>query len=167
MVEDRHYLADPEGICLLPGAAGAIRRLNSARIPAILVTNQSGIGRGYFGEREYAAVHTRLVAQLAERGARLDAAYHCPDPPGAGSCRKPGTAMFQRAAREHGLATRGSFYVGDRLRDVIPAAELGGTALLVRSPASELEEAATLGWITVVDTLAEAVDRILATRATN
>lgn len=167
IIHDRHYLGDPDGVELLPGAAAAIGRLNAAGLPAILVTNQSGIGRGLFSETEYSAVHRRLVEQLEGGGARLDAAYHCPDPPGSAGelgCRKPGAEMFLRAWREHGVDLARSFYVGDRLRDLLPGKRLGGTAILVRSPESELEEAAALPWLRQVDSLAEAVDSILGGR---
>jgi histidinol-phosphate phosphatase family protein len=164
LIHDANYLGDPEGVRLLPGAAAAVRRLNEAGVPVLLVTNQSGIGRGYFSEEAYLAVHHRLVKLLAAEGARLDAAYHCPDPPSevaSGGCRKPGTEMFLRAARDHAVDVSRSFYVGDRLRDVAPAERLGGTAILVRSPQSEIEEAHALGFVTVVESLEDAAGWIL------
>lgn len=164
LIHDAHYLAEPESVRLLPGAAAAVRRLNEAGLPVLLITNQSGIGRGYFSEDTYREVHGRLVELLAAEGARLDAAYHCPDPPsqvGSGGCRKPRLEMFLRAARDHAVDPARSFYVGDRLRDVLPAGRLGGTAILVRSPQSEVEEARALGFVTVVDSLAQAVDRVI------
>ncbi len=165
LIHDAHYLADPEGVCLLPGAAAAVRRLNEADLPVVLITNQSGIGRGYFSEQAYLAVHQRLVQLLAAQGARLEGAYHCPDSPdgsGSSGCRKPGAEMFLRAAREHNLDPAASFYVGDRLRDVLPAQQLGGTAILVRSPQSELKEARRLGFITLTDSLEKAAELIIA-----
>lgn len=166
---DRHYLADPAGVDLLPGAAAALARLNAAGVPAVLVTNQSGIGRGYFTEAQYQAVHARLIEVLAAGGARLDAEYHCgepPDPEPGFGCRKPGGAMFEQAAREHGYDLSTSWYVGDRLRDVIPARTLGGRAVIVRSPETETEEAEALDWITVVDRFDEAVDLVFGAGAT-
>jgi histidinol phosphatase-like enzyme len=109
-------------------------------------------------------VHQRLVELLAREGARLDGAYHCPDAPspdGLHGCRKPGVEMFLRAAREHHVDLSSSFYIGDRLRDVIPAARLGGTAILVRSPQSEIEEAHALSFITVVNSADEAIAVVL------
>jgi histidinol-phosphate phosphatase family protein len=126
LIHDRHYLADPAGVELLPGAAQAVARLNAAGYFVVLVTNQSGIGRGYFGEAEYQAVHRRLVDLLAADGARLDADYHCPlapDDPDPEQMRKPGAGMFLR---------------GDRLRDVAPAARLGARAILVRSEQTDV-----------------------------
>ena len=164
LIVDRHYLADPAGVELLPGAARAVARLHAAGFFVALVTNQSGIGRGMFTEDQYAAVHARLVELLAAEGARLDAEYHCPlgpDEPDPHQCRKPRTGMYRRAAREHGLDLARSFYVGDRLRDVIMTQTLGGRSIFVRSPESELEEALALPFITVVDSLADAAEIVV------
>lgn len=162
LIEDRDYLADPEGVRLLPGAADAVARLNAAAVPVLLVTNQSGIGRGFFGEREYASVHRRLEELLWLAGARLDGAYHCPDAPDGpqSGCRKPAPGMFLRAAEEFGIDLAASWYVGDRVRDIVPARELGGTGILVRSRQSELE-AAHSGGFEIVASLAAAVERVL------
>jgi D-glycero-D-manno-heptose 1,7-bisphosphate phosphatase len=164
LIHDRHYLSDPAGVELLPGAGEALARLNRAGLFVVLVTNQSGIGRGYFGDDDYRAVHRRLVELLAADGARLDADYHCPlapDAPDPGAMRKPGAGMFLRAAREHGLDLAASWLVGDRVRDVAPARELGGRAVLVRGPQTELDALSALGSIPIVDSLAEAVDLIV------
>ena len=165
LIHDRHYLSDPAGVELLPGAGEAVARLNRAGLFVVLVTNQSGIGRGRFGEDEYRAVHARLVGLLAERGARLDADYHCPlapDAPDPEAMRKPGAGMFLRAAREHGLDPAASWYVGDRARDVAPARALGGRAVLVRGAQTEADAAGADGSVAAVDSLAEAVDLILS-----
>jgi len=164
LIHDRHYLADPAGVELLPGAGDAVARLNRAGLFVVLVTNQSGIGRGLYGEDEYRAVHRRLVELLAAEGARLDADYHCPltpDAPDPGALRKPGAGMFRQAAREYGLELAASWFVGDRARDVAPARELGGRAVLVRGPQTEADAAGTDGAVAVVDSLAEAVDLVL------
>jgi D-glycero-D-manno-heptose 1,7-bisphosphate phosphatase len=167
LIVDRHYLDDPDGVTLLPGAAAAVARLNRAGIAAVLVTNQSGIGRGRFTEERYRAVHARLVELLAAEGARLDGEYHSPLAPGdpdPEGVRKPRPGMYLRAAAEGGYDLARSFYVGDRLRDVIPAARLGGVAILVRSAQSEIDEAEALPFITVVESVAEAVEVIVGRR---
>ena len=128
IIVDRHYLGDPAGVELLPRGGEAVARLNAAGHPTFLVTNQSGIGRGYFTEEQYAAVHARLEELLGQHGGRLD----------------------------------GAWFVGDRLRDVIPAATVGGHAVLVLSPESEREEALALPFIRVVPSLWDAVEVILA-----
>ena len=160
LIIDRHYLAAPEGVELLPGAGEAVARLNAAGHPVFLVTNQSGIGRGYFTEAEYRAVHARLEELLAAQGARLDGAYHCPlapDDPDPEELRKPGCGMFLRAARDHGLDLAHAIYIGDRVRDVAAAERMGGTAFLVRGPQSE----SAPPFATAVDSVAEAVELVL------
>ena len=168
VIEDRHYLADPDGVRLLPGAGAAIARLNRAGIPVILVTNQSGIGRGYFDGSAFAAVQDRLRELLALDEARLDAVYHCPHRPDELSpcdCRKPSTGLFLRAAVEHSLSLRDSFFIGDRPRDVQPALELGGNGILVgtaRSPEDQQPDSSDL--FPRVASLSEAVALVLASR---
>jgi D-glycero-D-manno-heptose 1,7-bisphosphate phosphatase len=129
IIRDTHYLRDPDQVALLPGAADAIRRLNEASVPVIVVTNQSGIARGLLTEQDYERVRMRLDKLLAAEGARIDATYHCPHHPdfsGPCECRKPGLELFRKAATEHAIDLSRSFYVGDKARDVDPATALGG-----------------------------------------
>ena len=132
VTEERGYAASAEAIALLPGVGAAIARLNAAGIAAIVVTNQSGIGRGYFDEAALAAQHDRLRELLAAEGARLDGLYHCPHLPTAGcDCRKPATGMLARAAAELGLDLTRSWMVGDRVADVECGARGAAGGLLV------------------------------------
>jgi D-glycero-D-manno-heptose 1,7-bisphosphate phosphatase len=165
VVVDRHYLGDPAGVELVPGAAAAVRRLNRAGLPVLLVTNQSGIGRGYFTIADFERVQARLHSLLGEEGARIDATYHCPHAPGPGAgceCRKPAPGLFHRAAREHDVDLARSFFVGDRLRDVLPALATGGTGILVGAAPHAADGGALPPGIARVATLPAAVDRILA-----
>lgn len=147
LIRDVNFIGRPEQVALVAGAAGAVRRLNDAGIPAIVVTNQSGIARGYFSETDYERVRARLESLLAADGARVDATYVCPHYPeisGPCECRKPGTLLYRRAAADHDLDLGTSWYVGDKLRDVLPAQTLGGRGILVPSdqtPMAELERA--------------------------
>ncbi|CAN5826414.1 HAD family hydrolase [soil metagenome] len=166
VIVDRHYLGDPAGVELLPGAADAISRLNRAGLNAILVTNQSGIGRGYFSESDFSSVQQRLVQLLADADAYLDGAYHCPHSPDqspACECRKPKPGLFLTAAAEHYVDLRRSFLVGDRDRDVAPARELGATGILIDSVAPLQDAAAASLTAATVPSLAAAVDLILRT----
>jgi histidinol-phosphate phosphatase family protein len=134
LIQERHYLGDPRGVELLPGAIEAIKRLNGAGVPVVIVTNQSGIGRGYFSEANYHAVQRRLVQLLAAGGAWVDAVYHCPHAPDHTppcTCRKPRPGLFERAAEDLVLDLSRSVYVGDRLRDVEPGIDCGGTGILI------------------------------------
>jgi len=139
LIEDRHYLASPDGVVLLPGAAEAVRRLNGRGIAAVVITNQSGIAQGMLSEAQYQATRRRLEELLSVEGAHLDAQFHCPHHPdvtGACSCRKPATRLFEQAAAELGLDLTSSLFVGDKWRDVAPALTLGGRGVLVPSNAT-------------------------------
>lgn len=165
MIEDRHYLGDPAGVVLIDGAAAAVRRLNAAGVAVVVVTNQSGIARGLLTEADYEHVAARVVELFAAKGAAIDASYHCPHHPdmtGACDCRKPGTALYRRAAEELGLDPARSLFVGDRWRDVAPALAFGGYGVLVAtddtSPADTLRASDQARMAT---TLGAAVDRFL------
>jgi D-glycero-D-manno-heptose 1,7-bisphosphate phosphatase len=125
---------------LLPGTAVAIRRLNEAALPVIVVTNQSGVARGYFPEHLVHDVHERMKAELLEAGARLDGVYYCPHVSSDKcECRKPKTGMLEQAARELGLDLEKSFVVGDRQSDVELAHCAGARSVLVRTGFGEGE----------------------------
>lgn len=124
------YVTSPEAIRLLPGAAEAIRLMNEHPAKVVVVTNQRGIALGRMSEADLIAVHERLEAELARSGAHLDAILHCPHHEGACNCRKPGTALFERAAREiDGVELEGAAMVGDTARDVEAGNRLGLTTV--------------------------------------
>ena len=135
IIRDTEYLRDPDQVELLPGAAEAIKRLNDAGWPVIVVTNQSGIARGLLTEQDYERVRMRVDRLIADQaGARIDATYHCPHHPdfsGACECRKPGVKLYRDAAKDHDLDTKASWYVGDRIRDVSPGDQFGGQSVLL------------------------------------
>ena len=166
-MRDASYVRDPNDVELLPGAADAIRRLNDAGVPVIVVTNQSGIGRGSLTLSDYALVSARLSEQLAADGAHIDATYMCPHHPeidGPCDCRKPGVALYRQAIAEHHLDPAASLFVGDRMRDVGPASVLGGLGILLdakSTPAADLLRARGNA-IVIVPSLGEAVDKFLA-----
>lgn len=165
IIEDTHFISRPDDVRVLPGAAAAIARLNASAIPVVVVTNQSGIGRGYFGPEEYEKVNERIAGELAAAGARLDAVYHCPHAPNGDDpcpCRKPGTALFAEALEKFGVPGNRAAFVGDKVRDVSPALPFGGTGYLLVTPATTAED---VEWAEreaqTVASLAEAVDRML------
>ena len=124
---------------LLPGVARAIRSLNEAGLPVVVVTNQSGLARGYFPESLLDQVHAELHRLLAEEGAHLDGLYICPHHPEAREerfrldcdCRKPRPGLLERAAAELGLDLGRSYMVGDRWSDLRCGAAVGATTVLV------------------------------------
>lgn len=164
LIEDPGYLADPDGVRLLPGVAPAVARLNRAGLIVVVVTNQSGIARGLLTEAQYLAIERRVDELLAAEGARIDAHFHCPHHPdvsGACDCRKPGLLLYRRAAERFGIDLRASWWVGDRLRDVRPAAAFGGRGLLVLTGREEQEIGRADGFGVAPD-LAAAADAVLA-----
>jgi D-glycero-D-manno-heptose 1,7-bisphosphate phosphatase len=114
----------------LPGALKGLRLLAEAGRPVVIVTNQRGIARGHMSEADLADIHARMSAAVAEAGGRIDAIYHCPHEGGC-ECRKPGTALFERAARDLDLDLEASAVVGDRAHDMDAAARIGALRVLV------------------------------------
>lgn len=135
---DRHYLSNPNGLELIPTVAEGIKRLNDAGIPVMVITNQSGVGRGLFDEDQLKAIHQRMEAILAEHGARVDDIYYCPHMPGSGcGCRKPAPGMLLKASDEHGIDLRHSFVIGDRMMDIEMAHKVGAKGILVPEPGNQ------------------------------
>lgn len=162
---DTGYVSDAGSVRLLDGVAPAILRLNRRDVPVVVVTNQSGIARGFVTPAQYDAVRARIDELLAAEGARVSATYSCPHHPeftGHCECRKPGTLLFRQAAEELGLDLRRSYYIGDKLRDVSPARALGGFGILVPSVHTPPEDlAAAQSDFMVARSLDEAVDRVI------
>lgn len=141
LMEDRGYVARPDDVHLLPGTGAALRRLRQANYLLIVVTNQSGIGRGMFDEVALQDVHLRLTMLLAAEGVALDAIYHCPHVPDAHcTCRKPLPGLLHRAMSRHRIDRATSFMVGDKLSDIAAgkAAGLGRTYLIGRPDLPDL-----------------------------
>jgi D-glycero-D-manno-heptose 1,7-bisphosphate phosphatase len=117
--EELGYVNHIDRFQIFPYAAEAIRQLNEAEIPVIVVTNQSGIARNIFPESLVHEVHKKMVAELAAGGAWIDAIYYCPHKTeDACECRKPNPGLLLRAAREHALDLPASWVVGDRYADL-------------------------------------------------
>jgi heptosyltransferase-2 len=165
---DPGYLKSAAELRMLPGVAAALARLKGAGARLVVVTNQSGIGRGFLTLKDLEAVHARLQGILEQADAALDAIYFCPHHPDDGCrCRKPGTAMIERAVSELQLDLKRSYIVGDHFRDVQLARTVGAKAVLLvseRVDAQALErlKAEQAEPDIIVASMAEAVDWILA-----
>ena len=157
IAEEVGYLNHASRFRIFPFAAEAIRRLNGAGLPVVVVTNQSGVGRGYFPESLVRTVNELMTQQLAAVEARIDAIYYCPHTSADNcDCRKPKTGMLERAAREHALDLRRSFVVGDRYGDVELARNAQARSVLVRTGYGEGELAwHSAKWSTQPDHVAE------------
>lgn len=167
IVLDTDYLRDASSVELLPGAAAAIRRLAAAGIPSVVITNQSGIARGIISLEQYRAVRRRIDELLAAEGAVLLDSFACPHHPditGPCACRKPGTALYERAAALYGWDLSRCVFIGDKLRDVVPASTFGARSWLVRSSVTPESDLARAGQSTIVASLADAVEDLLNPR---
>jgi D-glycero-D-manno-heptose 1,7-bisphosphate phosphatase len=163
---DTTHVSRPDTVRLIPGAAAAIARVNAAGLPVIVVSNQSGIGRGLFTIEEYEQVRERIDELLSAAGAHVLTTYYCPHSPDvapACECRKPGPGLYRQAAAEHGIDLARSWYVGDRLRDIQPAKSFGGHGILVpRDTTPGVDVVAARDGFAISTSLDAAVDRILS-----
>jgi D-glycero-D-manno-heptose 1,7-bisphosphate phosphatase len=175
LIEEVGYLDRADRVSLYPYAADAIRALNRAGLPIVVVSNQSGVARGFFSETVVDAVHRHIAQLLQQGGARIDAYYYCPHHPQGSvpgfaircDCRKPGRALVDRAVRELGVDPARSFTVGDRWADVGLARAIGGRSALVRTGYGANEERRPPDGLRadiVVNNLIEAASWILENR---
>ena len=139
--EEAGYLDSLAKLTLLPKAFAAIEKINKSGMKAVVVTNQSGVARGYFSAEFVCDVHKRLQEILGEGGARIDAFYYCPHHPTEGrddyrklcNCRKPGTGMLLQAAQDLNIDLRLSYLIGDTIKDIETALRAGAKGVLVRT----------------------------------
>lgn len=130
--EDTGYPVDLRQVHIYPEAVEAVRRLGRAGFATVVVTHQSGIGRGYFEAADLDRLHTGFLEEFARRGAPLDALYSCPHGPDAGcSCAKPRPGLGLQAARDLGLDLGASYMIGDKPADILFGLNIGAAPVLV------------------------------------
>ena len=135
MAKDVSYCSCPEDFELLPNTGKAIRLLNEHGFKVIVITNQSGIARGYFTEEMLAKVHEKMKDELAKEGAWVDAIYHCPHHPDDNcQCRKPKPKLALQAAKDHDIELKDALVVGDLQMDIDLGKAIGCRTILVRTP---------------------------------
>jgi D-glycero-D-manno-heptose 1,7-bisphosphate phosphatase len=167
LIVDTGFVRGPEEVVLVPGAAQAVASANTAGWHVVVITNQSGIARGIITEDDYQAAARELERQLATLGARLDLQLHCPHLPaisGPCECRKPGLKLYRDAAARLGIDVSQSWFIGDRLRDLVPARALGGRALHVLTGTRTEDTAITEAGFEQVADLSAGVTRALSAR---
>lgn len=153
-----HYCADPKLVEILPGVPQALIRLRKAGYKLIVISNQSGIGRGYFTEGQYRLVEAEVARAISP--ATLDAVYFCPDRPDqASDRRKPAPGMVLDAQRDHDIDLAGSFFVGDKALDIECGRNAGLRTVLVKTGYGAGETHAAPHWI--AEDLSAAADIIL------
>lgn len=158
IIHDANYCSDPAQVRAFDGAAEALRRLKKAGFKIIVITNQSGIGRGFFSEKQYRAVEAEVSRQLGD--GLIDATYFCPDAPGqASKCRKPAPGMVLQAAKDHDVDLSLSFLIGDKEIDAECAHNAGVRAIRVRTGFDRSTETSCADW--VAEDLAAATKIIL------
>ena len=132
IIVERHYLSDPAGVELLPGAANGLRKMQELGLGLVVITNQSAIGRGFFDELRLNQIHTRLCELLQQEKVALDGIYFCPHRPEDNcSCRKPEVALPKYAAKELGFEAGDSFVIGDKECDIAMGQRLRAMTFLV------------------------------------
>lgn len=154
IIEDVGYPRHPAEIRLLPGAAEGLRRLSDAGFPLVLVSNQSGVGRGLLSSDDLRRTHARLLELLGDHGIELAGAYYCPHAPWEGcTCRKPSPGALRQASADLGVHLEGSFVVGDKASDIDAGLRAGCRTVLLRSPRTGPARADTTvasDWVDVV-----------------
>jgi D-glycero-D-manno-heptose 1,7-bisphosphate phosphatase len=160
VIEDVGFPRDPENVSFVAGAPEGLRRLTEAGLPLVVISNQSGIGRGIVTTEEARAVHDRVVAELEQEGIALAGAWYCPHAPDAGcACRKPRPGMLRAAGASLGLDLSASFMVGDRPSDAEAGRRAGCETVLLAGERVSAGDAAH-----VASDWGDAVDFILSSR---
>ena len=158
LMHDTGYVGDPALVKIYPGVPGGLARLKARGFKTVIVTNQSGIARGYFTEADFHKVQARFEELIGP--GLIDAVYYCAEHPDTASeRRKPGPGMLLEAAREHGLDLARSWMIGDRAGDVEAGVRAGVRAILVRTGEGAAADGA--GAVHVAADFAGAVDHIL------
>jgi D-glycero-D-manno-heptose 1,7-bisphosphate phosphatase len=134
IIVERHYLSDPRQIEFLPGAVRGLRQMFAVGLGLVVVTNQSAVGRGFFGEAHLDLIHRQLDELLKAEGIHLDGIYFCPHTPEDDcSCRKPRPGLIERAAKELDFDLQASFVIGDKPADIELGRQVRATTFLVRT----------------------------------
>ncbi|MFZ3207467.1 MAG: D-glycero-beta-D-manno-heptose 1,7-bisphosphate 7-phosphatase [Geobacteraceae bacterium] len=168
--EEKGYLFRTEEFTFIPGAPEAIRLLKEAGFLVIVVTNQSGVGRGYYDEAAVDAIHRHLDRELAALGTGVDDYYYCPHHPEHGigpyklecKCRKPLPGMLLQASVDHGIDLSSSYMIGDKLVDVTTCIKAGCQPLLIRTGYGAGESAELPPGVPVYDNILAAVRTIVS-----
>jgi len=158
IMHDADYCSRPDQVRVFDGTSAALRRLKKAGYKIIVITNQSGIGRGFFTEKDYRAVEAEIERQIGKN--LIDATYFCPDVPGQPSeFRKPAPGMVLQATHEHEIDLARSFLIGDKEIDAECAHKAGVRAVRVRTGFDKMTDGSRADW--VAEDLPAAVEIIL------
>lgn len=162
IIENHPYLWDPDIITFLPGALGGLKKLQEAGFRILIITNQSGIGRGLITEAQLTRIHTRLIDRLKDENIFIRGIYYCPHHPDDGChCRKPGLELMNLAVHDHQFHPDEAFMVGDSSTDIEFGKNAGAYTILVRTGnGRETELLCVSQPDSIVDTLVDAAELI-------
>ncbi len=164
ILDELGYLGDPDKVVLYPGVHDALILVKEAGYLLLIVTNQSGVARGYFSLEDSIAVNLKMIRILSERGAAVDGVYFCPHLPDAGcACRKPAPGMVQKAETDFNVNLANSWIIGDTDKDALLGSEAGIRPLLVKT--GKQDKGAVPSGVPAVADLQEAARYILEARS--
>ena len=142
IIHDVPYLSDPSLVALTPGASEALASFRELGFSIVIISNQSGIGRGYFTEEQLRKVNARMLELLADGGATIDAIYYCPHRPDENcNCRKPKTGMLEQACRDFDVDKAHSVMIGDLKGDVDMGKSFGIKTIQIMLPNKAKQDA--------------------------
>lgn len=134
IITERNYLSDHNQVELLPNAAIGLKKLRDEKLGLLVITNQAGIGRGYFSLDDLKFIHKRMIDLLKAEGVELDGIYFCPHKPADNcSCRKPKLGLIKKAAKDHNFDPKQCFVIGDKALDIELGKRMKSTTFLVRT----------------------------------
>jgi D-glycero-D-manno-heptose 1,7-bisphosphate phosphatase len=140
IIVDRHYLDDPAAVEFIPGAGAALQSLYRGGYRLVIISNQSGVGRGLFDVERVHAVNEQLIRMIEALGARIEGIYFCPHAPGDGcDCRKPAPGLLEQAAAALGFDPSQSIVIGDKASDVAFGRRAGATTIRIAADAAGCE----------------------------
>lgn len=132
---DVHYLDDPDKFEMYPGVGEGVKILKDSGFKIIIITNQSGIARGYFTEKQLSDIHEKMKKEFREFDVVLDGIYYCPHHPDENcNCRKPNTVLFEKAIKEHNIDVEKSYMIGDKILDVGAGKKIGAGTIIIPEP---------------------------------
>ena len=161
---EHNYVIRWEQFEFLPNSVKALKKLNGAGYDIVVISNQAGVGKGYYTEKELNQINGRMLEEIEKKGAQIRKAYYCVHQPSDNcDCRKPKTGLFRKAEKELSIKSAGSYFIGDVKTDVAGGRAMGLKSILILSGKTLLEDMRT--WEIkpdyIFDDLSEAVDFIL------
>ncbi|MFZ3059399.1 MAG: D-glycero-beta-D-manno-heptose 1,7-bisphosphate 7-phosphatase [Candidatus Methanoperedens sp.] len=132
---DVHYLDDPDKFEMYPGVGEGVKKLKENSFKIIVITNQSGIARGYFTEKQLSNIHEKMKKEFQKFDVVMDGIYYCPHHPDDNcNCRKPNTGLFEKAINENNIDIDKSYVLGDKILDIGAGKKIGARAILIPEP---------------------------------